>query len=625
MDNYKVGAHKYFLYGAQEYFFDKDCKIENKKMQSIRGLLNDYINLEMNIKLNSSDSRKLLKGKKALLESILFNISNSPLSKDKEFSNDIKSIQKLIKNGINELKSNDDKGKDKANRLLFNCISSFNKRIRNHNILNGYIDIHNAYDTRFKDVEILLDCYVSELLYEGYSLSYLKEWYKSNFSNDVINNAKQEIELESLIEKFKELSKNSDKQHDIIISINLPESFKKQLIKDGNKRIKNIEYNYIEEFVIPNDKRFKVTAKSIYLKSTIIACDEIKAIEIMTSTIENYIEVYKALDTSIGTMPITGCYTNRVIDLRDAKEYTKDINYRELEDIQEFIELREKYSNKANKGVAINDIERVINIVQKLSNDTSENRLLNAWSALENILRFYDSTSIIGKINEIIPKLIVMYSIKREMNNLWDKILPLINKNKIDIEELRKCKSVNNPRKYDKEKFALFLMNEKTGGILYEKTKSNVSINKSVIDLNGWLKNPKLLLEKIKFDEEAIRHNITTIYRLRNDLVHNGGIFDRNIENRIFTLRYYINCILGTLIHHIKRNPELTIEEILNSITLTYEKYIENIGNINKKIEDIDEEQEKCKNKNNDLRAKKEKAISEFGIENIAYVKYLYI
>lgn len=228
-----------------------------------------------------------------------------------------------------------------------------------------------------------------------------------------------------------------------------------------------------------------------------------------------------------------------------------------------------------------------------------------------------------------------MYSIKREKNNLWEMIFPLIEREKIKIDKLQECKSSENLRKYDKEKFAVFLMKEETGSKLYEATKANVIINKNVVDLHEWLTNPKILLEKIEIDERAIKHNITTIYRLRNDLVHNGAIIDRNIQNKIDTFRYYINCILGTLIHHTKRNPELTIEEILNSILVTYDNYINNLKELKKKTDNIHKKIKEKKYKNNDkdnykkeeikLIEELEKTIIEFGIENIAYAKYLYM
>lgn len=653
MDKYKMNAHKYFLYGMQEYLLKKYCKIENKRMQSLRGLLEEFIVLETNIKLNNSDGKKLINGKRALLDAILFNLKNTPLIKDRELSKDIELITKVIEEGKKQLnnekkceeieKKNEEK-EELSNKILYNCLSSFNKKLRNYNVLNCLIDIHAKFNKNFTDVEVLIDCYVGELLYEGYSLSYLESWYKNNFNNQDIDDAKDEKELEEYIEKFKELSENNKKTFTVKISINLPETLKKYFYNKGKKTIDGIEFMLLADDEIPkNDIKFKITQKSICLKADIEACDEIKAVQIVTTTIENYIEVYKAFDTSIGTVPITGCYINENnFDLKSIREYSKDINDREKEDIQEFIELREKNHN--NK--TIKDIERVINIVQKLSNDASENRLLNAWSALETILRFYDSKSIIGKITEIIPKLIVMYLVKREMNNLWDRLLPLINKDKLDVEGLVKCKSESNEKKYNKEKFATFLMREETGRKLYENTQANIVINKSVVDLNDWLKHPDILLKKIKFDEEAIVHNITTIYRLRNDLVHNGGVIDRNIENKILTLRYYIKCILGTLIHHIKRNQELTVEEILNSIVLTYNNYIQDINELIKKTKKIYDKNEKDGYKLRDLQHKQDKndieieklqkdisksieeiesIIVDFGIGNIAYPKYLYI
>lgn len=214
-----------------------------------------------------------------------------------------------------------------------------------------------------------------------------------------------------------------------------------------------------------------------------------------------------------------------------------------------------------------------------------------------------------------------MYSIKREMNNLWDMLFPLIERGKIKIDKLQECKSSENLRKYDKEKFAVFLMKEETGSKLYEATKANVIINKNVVDLHEWLTNPKILLEKIEIDERAIKHNITTIYRLRNDLVHNGGIINRNIQNKIDTLRYYINCILGTLIHHIKRNPELTIEEILNSILVTYDNYINNLKELKKKTDNIHKKIKENKYKNNDKDNSNKEEIKLI----VTYTKYLYM
>lgn len=162
MNQKKINAHKYFLYGIQEYIFHKNFKMENKRMQSLRELLDDFIILEKNIKSNNNDNTKLINSRKALMESILFNLENTPLIKIKDLTLDINSIKNLIKLETSNVNKN--------NKCLFNCISSFNKKISKISILDYFIDIHNEYDSSFKEVEILIDYYISELLYEGYSL-----------------------------------------------------------------------------------------------------------------------------------------------------------------------------------------------------------------------------------------------------------------------------------------------------------------------------------------------------------------------------------------------------------------------------------------------------------------------
>lgn len=73
---------------------------------------------------------------------------------------------------------------------------------------------------------------------------------------------------------------------------------------------------------------------------------------------------------------------------------------------------------------------------------------------------------------------------------------------------------------------------------------------------------------------ELIEHDLTRIYRVRNKLVHsNNNILFNNID--IFTIRLnkYINSLIGTIIHYLKRRPDLQISEVLNSIHETYEWY----------------------------------------------------
>ncbi|UZJ79578.1 hypothetical protein [Fictibacillus sp. KU28468] len=92
------------------------------------------------------------------------------------------------------------------------------------------------------------------------------------------------------------------------------------------------------------------------------------------------------------------------------------------------------------------------------------------------------------------------------------------------------------------------------------------------------------IADHIEILNEVIEHDLTRIYRVRNKLVHSGNNILFNVD--IFTIRLnkYVNSLIGTIIHYLKRQPELNISEVLNSIHETYDWYISYL----KKGENID-------------------------------------
>lgn len=56
-------------------------------------------------------------------------------------------------------------------------------------------------------------------------------------------------------------------------------------------------------------------------------------------------------------------------------------------------------------------------------------------------------------------------------------------------------------------------------------------------------------------------------------MVHSHNSISYNVDIMTVRLNKYVNSVLATLIHYLKRNPHLNILEILNSINETYEWY----------------------------------------------------
>lgn len=650
MGNTKFNTYRYFIFNIQEYFDNQYVKLENRKFESLRYLLKDYIELDKQIKLNVSDGDKLKRSKNALLQNILFYLENSSLKKYSAFEKDIKNLIDIINNSNKELDEQDSESKkkkkfDNREEIIIHTITPFYKKINKYNIITVWIDILINNIKTYDDVDSLIDCYVSELLFEGYSLEYLKEWWKETCNYEVMKSADNEEKLQTIIEKFKQLSQNCNSKYKIILSLDLPKKLKDELNEDKQLVINQIEYKFVNKELYEDEMKF-FTSNSEYVEVEIKACDRYRALDLAIYNIENYIDIYRVIDNSIKAKPIKQCLfinkgkENEIIPIHNKSKYTKEFTTREKEDIEDFIDLRDYFRKNNQDSKAITEIESVINIVHKMSEFTIENKVLNAWSSVEKIVSSYSSPSIIEKVNIIIPKVIAMYIMKQKMNHLWDRLFPLIDKEKLDDEELKKCRRHSKPKKYNKQRFATYLLREETSKKLYESTSSNIVISRNIAEINNLLKNPEALSKYIKFVEESIRHNVNSLYRLRNNIVHNGGKVDIAIEYNIMTLQHYLNCIMGTLIHHIRMNPNLIIEEVLHSIVITYNSYInginelsKNVSKIQKNIKNIEDEIKKLHDEKREDKEKEkqkkiienEEAIIKYGIEETAFIKYLYL
>ncbi|URZ05172.1 hypothetical protein [Clostridium felsineum] len=608
----KINTYRYFIFNIKEYFNNQHSKLENRKFQSIRYLLKDYIELDTQIRLNVSDGDKLKKSKDALLQNILFYLKNSPLKKYKEFEKDIKILIDIIDNKKTK-EDKEEKNIQVKEEERIHTITPFYKKINKYNIIDVWIDILINNVKAYDDVDKLIDCYVSELLFEGYSLEYLKEWWVENCNYKYNKKAGSEEELLHIIDKFKLLSHKYNKKYKIIFKLRLPKRLKDELRKDKCLLIKGIKCKSVNEDLYKENEKFFVNNFD-YVEVEIEACDKYRALDLAIYSIETYMDIYRVIDNSI--KPINSCLfvgeEKEELSIHNKSKYTnKELTIREKKDIEDFIDLRDKLRRDSEICKPVDEIESIINIIHKMSEFTTENKILNAWGSLENIVSSYTGASIIEKVTTIVPKIITTYMMKQKLNNLWDRLLPLIPK--LNCNEIEKCRREDNPKKYNNKIFAEYLLKEETSKKLYESISNNTVISRNIAEIHKLLRDPNALLKQLEFFEESIRHNINSLYRLRNNIVHNSGKVDISAEYNIMTLQYYLNSILGMLIHHIGDNSQLIIEEILHSIVVTYDSYIKGIRELGNKINGKD------KNIN------KEQEVLKYGMDNIVFIKYLYL
>ena len=135
-----ANIYKYFLVTIKEYYNSEYYKLENIRFDSISYLLDEYLKLDEEIR-KSSDSGKLIRSRKALLNNIIFYFENSPFRDGNEFKRDIENFLKFIQRSKSNKSSDNEDIEDKKYNDIFYSISAIYKKILNINILDYWISI----------------------------------------------------------------------------------------------------------------------------------------------------------------------------------------------------------------------------------------------------------------------------------------------------------------------------------------------------------------------------------------------------------------------------------------------------------------------------------------------------
>lgn len=575
-------TYLYFLYKIQEYFNDNHNTLKKKRLDSLVFLLEECNELYDEIKSSTGNTDRLEIVLNNLYSNIEHVIKYNPIYKHRYFNKDIQKLLLRIKN-------------PEKNYALYNTVSSFTKRLRNYDFMELYIDILKNNISSFAEVDKLLDCMVSDLVNRGFSLVYLSEWWVTNIKSSLENKDNSIEELKETLDKFKEIQLNK-RFFNFVIRAWLPKDLQKELDENGFIRTENIFYKSLGEDIKSAVEGYftGLNNKKQLLQVEIYELDEYKAIDNLTKVFNEYIQIYKHIEQFPNNVyDNTYLFNNgtnwekRRLDISLDYDIFK-LNERFKEDIKDFIELRQ-LSTSINNRFDIITIERALNSINSFENSSEENKLLNFWYSIEYIVGVLQKSSIIEKVRNIIPKVICLYLIKDKVNILWDRIKgKFYNRSKKwNFHEefpaislfFERCgyKEENEKLKYNKRAILDFLSDEALATCLYFETNNNIIIQREIADINFLLKDTSNILSFILYTEESIKYDLNRIYRIRNKLVHSGGQMPPNLNIITSRLFAYVHSLLGTLIYHMKRNPELTIVEILYSIQDTYEWYISHL------------------------------------------------
>lgn len=618
-----LGGQRYFISKVIEYFDPQQSYIftkvlQDKRYDSISLMLDEFLEINRDIKEGTNDKSKLKNSLNSSLKSILFHCKQNPLLIKGSFSRDVNYLIKKIDAYLKE-------PNDLSLNTISTSISSLFKQYSSKNLIEEYIDLIIQKSHSYKDIDLIVEYFVSELINLEYSFKYLSEWKKFQklFKANIKSFTAETIG--ETLSSFKDLIKEPIK-YTILLNSWLPDEIKTELESEGvihiNYKYKNPKDEEVEA-ISQNQLNFSHSDQYKSLTVEVDANDKYKAIEKVVKNIENYLEMYKrfydfdkvAVNVNCLLSSDKGEWVKMRTDNTDTQIFSKSIGERENEDIRDFLLLRDKVRKENGKiNTTIMQLNNSFDMLNKSINSTVENRLLNNWSSLEYLLNSYEGKSIIGKIIDIVPKVISLYFVKDRLNILWDKLQ--INKGIHEIEIvkdlLRECSKAEN--KYDKNKLVEFLRKESNLEELYSGLEQDAVMHREIAFLREILNDLSKTLENVREIHDSIEHDLTRIYRVRNKLVHSHNSISYNVDILTIRLNKYVNSLLGTIIHYLKRNPHLDITEVLNSIYETYEWYLDFIKKEYEKNKKI-------------IKAKSEQKATNLvlDIKTLAFPPYLYL
>lgn len=586
-ENNQTIALKYFIFKFNEIIKNSYKSLQNIRCDSLRGMLQESLIIMDEMNKNLGDDTRLNKSLESQFKSIIFWYNNNPLYEHKILKKPMKLLVAKLpstttKNGMSE---------------IYNAMSSLLKTtIKPASMVALHIDVLLAKEQlNFADVDALLDSLINELIYEGYSLKYLADWYSNNVFKGEEIKILDDTNIKAIIEKIKNLTSNA-KRHELILNAWISEEMRRDF-ENG------VAYNHGTQLELLNEGQLSAlnSSATIFsfqngfgaLKLAVSATDKYKAIEIAKKNLERYIEVYRQLHGR-EDKDVTGKFAlvlqddcswkNERVDIDDMLLF-KNLGEREKEDVKDFIVLRNRINKEGVKSPDIHILERAMFLVNTSSGLAAEHGLLNLWSALEYLVASYNNGSIIGRVIDIIPRVLCLYYIKDKMNVLWEKLMRLrtyikIAEVKAELEKMHTLCSyatADGKDKYYKEKFAQYLVSADAKE-MYKILDNNIVIQRDLAELNKLLTKRESLSKQLLIINEAIIHDLTKIYRVRNKLVHSGNNIPENFDVCIGKLHRYINCLIGTIIYYSSKTPEITIAEILSSIIQTHEDYLKTIS-----------------------------------------------
>ncbi len=567
-------SQKYFIFKLADILNNSFHVFEEKRLESLSFLLKMCLETydEMNGTVIGMD--KLEKSYKSLLNALLFQLKKHPIRSLHTFRQDFIHLKDLIMNG-QEAKAN--------SYEIYICMKSLKRKLDRQNICEYYVECLQN-ELSYQEVDDLIEALVSDLLFKGYTLNFLYDWYKQNIKTEDMFLAMKDKDVNLYIRKLVCLD-GEKKEYEVVIPYKVNNKSQKSMaVQLLSKNFQIKKKSDFDQFTV--DWRWQ---EEEYACKVYFATDYDKAIKMAKKEFATECELFamwQGAENVIRENKNVGCISGGRLIISDIRKVdnTKLISYfdqNRMEQLNNFIELKDSMKNED-----VDTLDRILHTLHTAKTYNIQNRYLNFWSALEYVIYPFNRNSIIEKARIIIPEVFTLFYIKNKMNIFWERLSYTMKKRDAEINHPGCKKFIDFCRfekGFDTKKMISFLQDAGAYQNLVIDIGFNIVLQRELQELIMLVTEPNKLKRTLIDYNESISHDLDCIYRLRNQLIHSAKGMDDSLEDISLRLYRYVNSIVATILYYKKKDAKISIVEILNSLHNTYEAYMEQVTDLSKR------------------------------------------
>ena len=418
-----------------------------------------------------------------------------------------------------------------------------------------------------------------ELINRGFSKQYLYEYFRAIF----VHTGESTLTFDDRYEIWKELFNQEDRQYTVIYSI-LGQYFQFRELHKIDAQYKQVNKAFRRS--LPPETSTRVRSFLEAKKQEKLVAIQINAKDHYTAIRTSRVKLSVDLDLyHLGFSGITNKIDQQtaVISQEDpSKGSTAPSNY-QLDGytrggIEIFSTLLEKVDRlDTNDKVSMESKDKLTAGFRYLRLGSEapelEAKLLNYWIGLEYVFTsFLSDDKTIDRIHSYFPSCHSLIYIRR---NLYE------------FHKALKRMEIND-RITDFDENLLYLKKYRT----YEEVKNatdSMLLYQRANELQKWAENPNEIKKSLESHKNNLLWNISRIYRIRNEIVHNAAT-KSNISANVSHIKYYLTFILNSMLDFlseyavdVNNDGKVTIEDYLISQDImfgalkgsTIEKYIQ--------------------------------------------------